>query len=139
MDRKRFGDYLIDGNLVTPDQLQRALELQILQLPGTNTRLGHVLVQLGAIEEQDVALILEQQKEVKMEMKLLGQYLVDGHQISEAQVQKALEVQANSLRGGQAPLFGTVLVEMGAVKEQDVTQALEQQEIDRSRHRMSQM
>ena len=62
MYRKRFGDYLIDGNLVTPDQLQRALELQILQLPGSNALLGDVLVQLGAIGEQDVAQILERQE-----------------------------------------------------------------------------
>ena len=74
-----------------------------------------------------------------MERKLIGQYLLEDSKINETQIEKALEVQANSLHGGNTPLFGTLLVQMGAVREQDVTEALERQEIDRSRARMSQM
>lgn len=68
-----------------------------------------------------------------MEKKLIGQYFVDDRLISSDQLQKALETQANSLRGGNTPLIGTVLVQMGAVKEQDVTFELEKQERDRMR------
>lgn len=72
-----------------------------------------------------------------MNKKLLGQYLMDEHKLSDAQIQKALEIQANSLHGGNLPLLGTVLVQMGVLKEQDVTQALERQTIDRNSMRPS--
>lgn len=72
-----------------------------------------------------------------MEKKLLGQYLKDDHKLSEAQVQKALEMQANRLQGGNTPLLGTLLVQMGLVKEQDVTVALERQSNDRNSMRPS--
>jgi hypothetical protein len=68
-----------------------------------------------------------------MERKLIGQYFIDDRLISQDQLQKALETQANSLQGGNTPLIGTVLVQMGAVNEQDVTFELEKQERDRMR------
>lgn len=68
-----------------------------------------------------------------MEKKLIGQYLIDDKLISVDQLQKALETQASSLQGGVTPLIGTVLVEMGAVEEQDVTFELEKQERDSMR------
>ncbi len=68
-----------------------------------------------------------------MEKKMLGQYLLEDKLIDNSQLQKALETQANSLSGGNTPLLGTVLVQMGAVKEQDVTFELEKQERDRMR------
>ncbi len=68
-----------------------------------------------------------------MEKRLIGQYFVDDRLISPDQLQKALEIQANSLSGGNTPLIGTVLVRMGAVKEQDVTFELEKQERDKMR------
>ncbi len=65
-----------------------------------------------------------------MGKKPIGEYLVTDHRITRDQLEKALERQANLLYGGTTPLLGTVLVQMGAVKEQDVTFALEQQERD---------
>lgn len=67
-----------------------------------------------------------------MEKKLLGQYLVDARKLNDGQIQKALELQANSLMGGNTPLLGTVLVTMGLVNEQDVTEALQKQQADRA-------
>jgi hypothetical protein len=72
-----------------------------------------------------------------MDKKLLGQYLLEEHKLSDAQIQQALEIQANSLHGGSTPLLGTLLVQMGMLKEQDVTEALERQTIDRSSLRPS--
>ncbi len=68
-----------------------------------------------------------------MDKKPLGQYLLDEKVINADQLQKALQVQANSLSGGSTPLIGTVLVQLGAAKEQDITFALEKQERDRMR------
>ena len=67
-----------------------------------------------------------------MEKKLLGQYLVAARKLNDGQIQKALELQANSLMGGNTPLLGTVLVTMGLVNEQDVTEALQKQQADRA-------
>ncbi|MGE5262863.1 MAG: hypothetical protein ACM3S0_05745 [Acidobacteriota bacterium] len=72
-----------------------------------------------------------------MDKKLLGQYLVEDNKLSDAQIQKALEIQANSLNGSNTPLLGTLLVRMGLIKEQDVTQALERQTHDRNDIRWS--
>lgn len=57
---------------------------------------------------------------------------MEDHKLSDAQINTALEIQANSLKGGNTPLLGTVLVRMGVIKEQDVTQALERQTHDRN-------
>jgi hypothetical protein len=72
-----------------------------------------------------------------MNKKLLGQYLMDEQKLSDAQIQKALEIQANSLQGGNTPLLGTLLVQLGMLKEQDVTEALEKQTNDRMSMRPS--
>ncbi len=62
MEKKRIGEYLVDAKLVTPEQLQRALDLQVLQLLDAKALLGSVLIQLGMIEEQDIAVALQQQQ-----------------------------------------------------------------------------
>ncbi len=67
--------------------------------------------------------------------KLIGEYLIAGERITPEQLQKALELQANSIQGGRMPLLGTVLVQMGAVNQQDLAFALEEQERDRMRVR----
>jgi len=61
MSRKRLGEYLVSGNRITLDQLQRALDLQALQSAEMNVPIGNILVQLGELAEADVALALEQQ------------------------------------------------------------------------------
>lgn len=68
-----------------------------------------------------------------MEKKPLGEYMIEDRLINRNQLEKALEMQANLLQGGTTPLIGTVLVQMGAAKEQDVTSELEKQERDRMR------
>ena len=68
-----------------------------------------------------------------MKEKLLGEYLIAEKRITPDQLEKALELQANELQGGQAPLIGNVLMQLGAVNEQDIAFALEKQERDRMR------
>ncbi len=69
-----------------------------------------------------------------MEKKLIGEYLVADGKITHEQLQTALERQANSMSGGRMPLLGTVLVEMGAVQERELTAELEKQERDRKEY-----
>jgi hypothetical protein len=68
-----------------------------------------------------------------MKEKLIGEYLIAEKRITPNQLEQALETQANRLQGGQAPLIGNILLEMGAVNENDITFALDQQERDRMR------
>lgn len=68
-----------------------------------------------------------------MELKRIGEYLLEQHLVTQKQIDRALEIQAAKTTGGHSPLFGTILVEMGAVKDHDVTFALEHQERDRMR------
>ncbi len=63
--------------------------------------------------------------------KLIGEYLIAEKKITPEQLQRALEAQANSIQGGRMPLLGTVLVEMGAVEERALAEALVRQERDR--------
>ncbi len=66
-----------------------------------------------------------------VERKPLGQYLLQEQLINQQQLDRALQIQANAFSGANTPLIGTVLVQMGALHEQDVTAALEKQERDR--------
>ncbi len=66
-----------------------------------------------------------------MEKKLIGEYLLAANKITDAQLQTALELQANSISGGKMPLLGTILVQMGTLSDRDLTTSLEEQEKDR--------
>ncbi|GGJ09509.1 type II secretion system protein E [Alicyclobacillus cellulosilyticus] len=57
MARKRIGDLLEEAGLVSPEQLQRALDIQ----KQTRERLGDILVRLGVISESQLMDVLEQQ------------------------------------------------------------------------------
>ncbi len=60
--------------------------------------------------------------------KLIGEYLIAEKKITPEQLQRALELQANSIQGGRMPLLGTILVESGALDERALTETLEHQE-----------
>lgn len=68
-----------------------------------------------------------------MDKKLIGQYLLEDKRITKEQLEKALGIQANQVSGGHMPLIGTVLIEMGALDEQNLAFSLARQERDRMR------
>ncbi len=68
-----------------------------------------------------------------MENKLIGAYLIDDRKITPAQLRNALIQQSQQRHGGHLPLIGTVLVGMGAIRSDDLTFALAEQERDRMR------
>ncbi len=63
--------------------------------------------------------------------KRIGEYLVEENKLKPAQLERALELQANSISGGRMPLLGTILVGMGTIDQATLEQALERQEQDR--------
>lgn len=68
-----------------------------------------------------------------MELKRIGEYLLDQHLVTQKEIDRALEIQATKLEGGHMPPLGTILVEMGAVNNHDIAFALAAQERDRLR------
>ncbi len=57
MEKKKVGEVLLEAGLITPEQLENALNLQ----KGKNKRIGRILVELGYINEMQVAEALSRQ------------------------------------------------------------------------------
>src|SRR5207245_11328494 len=70
--RRQLGELLLDEHLVTPDQLNRALEIH----RATGERLGRVLLDMGVVDQEHVARLLSQQIGLEL-MHLTGQSLRD--------------------------------------------------------------
>jgi hypothetical protein len=68
-----------------------------------------------------------------MEGRLIGEYLISQRKLTPTQLQNALTRQAEQRHSGHMPLIGTVLVKMGAIRSDDLTFALAEQERDRMR------
>jgi hypothetical protein len=67
MDKKLIGAYLLEQKLVTRDQLEKALEMQANQIDGGHMPLiGTVLLEMGVLNEQDLAFALAQQERDRM-------------------------------------------------------------------------
>ncbi len=58
----RLGEVLVGGNLITQEQLDKALEMQ----KGSGKRLGDVLVQNGFVDEESLAIALSNQLHCQM-------------------------------------------------------------------------
>lgn len=54
---KRLGDLLVEANLLTKENLEKALRLQV----GSNRRLGYLLIKMGFITEQQLHTTLSEQ------------------------------------------------------------------------------
>lgn len=57
MPKEKLGKLLVDKNVISEDQLQRALEEQ----DSAGQRLGHVLIKLGYVTERELLDVLEEQ------------------------------------------------------------------------------
>lgn len=69
--RKRLGDLLIENDLISPEQLELALDKQ----KGTGKRLGQILVELGFLSEDDMISFLGKQWNIPYVK--LSNYLID--------------------------------------------------------------
>src|SRR5437667_11291892 len=68
--RRQLGELLLKEHVVTPDQLNRALEIH----RATGERLGRVLLDMGVVDQEHVARLLSQQIGIEF-MLLTGQSL----------------------------------------------------------------
>ncbi len=71
MDKKLIGQYLIADNLITPGQLKQALELQATRIErGKMPLIGTVLIEMGAVNAQDLAFALAEQERDRMRVSV---------------------------------------------------------------------
>ena len=58
---KRLGDLLLESGLITRDELNKALKLQV----GGNRRLGYLLIKMGCIDEEQLQAVLTEQLDLE--------------------------------------------------------------------------
>jgi hypothetical protein len=113
--RRLLGEILLDEGRITRAQLDGALQAQAAS-PGTP--LGQLLVEHGALTQQELGAVLDRYNRKYR----LGDLLVETNALTEAQLETALAQQrATGLR------LGDVLLELGYVNERDLRQALAKQ------------
>ena len=67
MEKQLIGEYLVHDKLVTPVQLEKALEAQATRIErGKMPLVGTVLIEMGAINAQDLAFALAEQERDRM-------------------------------------------------------------------------
>ncbi|MGA8050141.1 MAG: hypothetical protein WCA09_08180 [Burkholderiales bacterium] len=110
----RLGELLVRAGLVATARIDEALARQI----GTNRRVGELLVEMGLLQEVELAATLSIQDDLRegrvetaqMIAVRLGTILLNAAAVSAAQLERALAEQAQT--GG---LLGEVLVRHGVV------------------------
>ena len=109
----RLGELLVREGLITPEQLNRALESQ--QRPGKYVPLGQILLNHGAIRRDELRTVLSRYNK----RARLGEILVRSGAITEEQLDAARAVQAEH----QLPL-GEMLMKLNFISEETLRQSL---------------
>ena len=115
MSAKRVGELLIEQNLISPENLQEALELQ-KAFP--DLTIGQLLCKLGFIKESDLGLVLDHKnKRQKLTDILLKGGLIDQQKISLARdIGKQGNIHLNK-----------VILKLGYVNEEQMAKAVASQ------------
>ncbi len=88
-------------------------------------KLGEILVEQGAVTQEELDDALQEQAEEESEHPPIGELLVKAAKTTSKKVREAI---AEQLEGGRHELIGELLVEKGEVTRQDVREALREQE-----------
>jgi len=118
---EKIGDILVEQEVVAPEEIQKALEIQSQSMPP----IGNILKKMGKVDDKDLAIAVETQQRQRMKM---GDLLVDQELVSRDDVHSAL---ADQPLLGDKPL-GHILKNRGKIKDKHITTALEIQ----NRHKM---
>lgn len=106
---KKLGEILIEGSLVSEQQLMAALAMQ----KDSKRPLGEILIDQGYIPRQDLEAALAKQYGSR-----LGEILISAKVINLQQLHKALDVQKADAR-----VLGEILIELGFVSEEALSDA----------------
>jgi hypothetical protein len=108
----QFGDYLVSRNLVTPEQLDQALEYQRVY----NRPLGKFACELGYISRRDnIRILLEQIKTNKP----YGEIAMEKGLLTRQQLDEVLAAQSH-----HSIMIGKILVQKGVLTRTQLIEAL---------------
>lgn len=110
-DTLRLGERLLIMGLVSADQLNRALDIQIRR----GGRIGDILVRLGYVRREQIQQILDR----SFRRLLLGEQLIQMGNLSRENLQRALRYQEKS--GGD---IGEILLSMNLITQAQLYEAL---------------
>lgn len=110
-----FGEYLVEQNIIRPEDLARALELQKTD----RVPLGQLALQKGLIDNKQLFRILSRQRKSEERNKTFGKLAVEMEYLSQEQVETLLERQTHTNR-----LLGEILVSQGSVSQMELIKAL---------------
>jgi len=136
---QKLGEYLVEENIITAEQLQHALTEQRrvqLNLQATRVPLGDILIKLKMLTPKQLATILVEQQQDKMSStesktpEYLGEYLVTKGIITREQLEYVLAQQIELRQTGQRILLGELLVSAGYISHGTLGTILNQQRTD---------
>jgi hypothetical protein len=136
---RRLGEYLIERQIITASQLEKALNEQRLvhsSLQGARVPLGDMLIKLGMLTPQMLATILVEQQQHRMgavegqSPEYLGEYLVTKGIITKRQLEMVLAEQIRQRQIGRKMLLGELLIRAGYITPGALDSVLEQQRSD---------
>ena len=131
--RALLGEALVEAGVLTTWQRDQALRYQAYHARSTPPkRLGEILMELGMIHSDHVALALMRQAEratgalTPTGVGRLGDFLVRQGLLTQDHLQHALTWQAQQHQAGTALRLGEVLIQCGYLNQEQVTQAVQQ-------------
>jgi hypothetical protein len=132
-----IGVYLLECQLITPDQLQAALcEQGNLKRHGNFVQLGDVLLQKGWVSPSTLARALVAQINEKIKgaglaiPRFLGEYLLAEGIITPVQLEAVLEEQMRLRMAGQRVALGSLLLRNKCIDTVKLHQILDQQRVE---------
>lgn len=121
LKKRLLGDLLLSGHFIDKNSLEKALEKQKV----TNKLIGELLVEIGAISNDELKLVLQFQEDLSNPKeafkfaagfrKKLGELLLEVGRITEKQLEEALEIQKNT-----GKKIGEILIEKGFINNEEL-------------------
>jgi hypothetical protein len=134
---RQIGAYLVERQLITPDQLQAALyEQRGLKRHGNFVQLGDLLLQKGWVSPGTLANALVAQIKEKIKSagsagpRFLGEYLLAEELITPMQLETVLEEQMRLRLAGQRVALGSLLLRNHCIDSAKLHQVLDQQRVE---------
>lgn len=129
--RYLLGEALVEARIITPKQLQTALDEQArLAARKRPLRLGDVLLRMKLVQPEQLAAAVAAQMDNSAnasshdELGQLGAFLIREGLLTRAQLHQGLVRQAGLQRQGKPMLLGEVLVRCGYIGSDQLSQAL---------------
>lgn len=136
--RRPIGQILLDGEFITPEDLQNALYEQ----RHTNELLGDILVRMGVLDPHDLRAVLSISGDLSSPdqavqlaagvRRLLGELLLLGKRITAQQLDEALEIQRQT-----EETLGDVFLRLGLISDKELRALLKFQRCQADRGKAS--